>query len=264
MSRTGSIMLLTGLVIGAVEAIAYGWMHPAAAGAGQAVLCYRPGSSRNAGVSPAADPSSLLSSALASDSGQRPTDNPPALIPLLEIYQQAAPILRCSSGRMFHATRDKTMGLHLAFLEWNQTDTGSVLEAFRHMPEVCLGSLGMTLVSKETPIRYHVGGESLLFDHTVFREPGQGGGLVASSPLVHAFRAVWVVGVADASARTGLAGNEFDRLRSIRLKSALTRFRPSHARVIQGTVRGALTADIAWQAFESTMLVDLTLEPSIP
>ena len=166
-------------------------------------------------------------------------------------------MLRCSSGQVFHAQLDETLGLHLAFFEWNDTDTGSVLEAFRHMPEACMGSIGMTLVSKEKPIRYQVGKESLVFDHTIFREPAQGGGLAALAPPVHAFRAIWVAGMADSNARLGMGGDEFDHLRTIRLKSAMTRFRPTHARVIQGAVRGAGSGDAAWHAFESAMLKDL-------
>jgi hypothetical protein len=103
---------------------------------------------------------------------------------------------------------------------------------------------------------------SLLFDHTIFRDPGQGGGSWIPSPPVHAFRAVWVSGLPTADARKGLASDKFDRLRTIRFKSALTRFRPSHARVIQGTVRGAANAQAAWQAFEQTMLDDLKFEAS--
>ena len=63
-----------------------------------------------------------------------------------------------------------------------------------------------------------------------------------------------------ADARQGLGGDEFDRLRTIRLKSAINRFRPGHARVIQGAVRGIPDPDLAWEAFEKTMLKDLTFK----
>jgi hypothetical protein len=169
-------------------------------------------------------------------------------------------MLRCSSGQVFHAQLDETLGLHLAFFEWNDTDTGSVLEAFRHMPEACMGSIGMALVSTEKPIRYQIGDESLVFDHTIFREPAQGGGLAALGPQVHAFRGIWVAGMADSNARQGIGGDEFDSLRAIRLKSALTRFRPTHARVIQGAVRGATNGEAAWAVFEGTMLKDLKFQ----
>jgi hypothetical protein len=169
-------------------------------------------------------------------------------------------MLRCTSGQVNYCKLSDTSGIHLAFFEWDGTDTGSVLEAFRHMPEACMGSIGMILVSKEKPISYSVDGETLLFDHTVFREPTQGGGAVLGSPLIHAFRAVWVSGINNADARKGLGGDEFDRLRTIRLKSALTRFRPAHARVIQGAVRGLPSADLAWQAFENALLKDLRME----
>ena len=169
-------------------------------------------------------------------------------------------MLRCSSGQVFHVKFDDDIGLHLAWFEWDGTDTGSVLEAFRHPPEACMGSIGMSLVSKEPPITYQVGTGTLTFDHTVFREPGHPGGGAVLSPLVHAFRAVWVAGLATANARAGLGGDSFDRLRTIRLKSALTRSRPAYARVIQGAVRGAANSAAAWQAFQDTMLVNLAFE----
>jgi hypothetical protein len=242
-----------------------------------------------------------------------PTDHSPTFTPLPALYRQAAPMLRCSGGEVLRVdTADDNLTLHLAWFEWDGTDTGSVLEAFRHMPEACMGSIGMKLVSKEKPIPYTVGlalragplaangaesqatgivdrrseivddpafssdpkstihdpqparsGDgrrqstiSLLFDHTIFREPGASG-LV---PPVHSFRAVWVAGMHQADARRGIGGRELDRLRGIRLKAAATRYRPPRACVVQGTVRGALSADAAWRAFEQHMLRDLTLQ----
>jgi len=170
-------------------------------------------------------------------------------------------MLRCSSGQVFFVQPDESISMHLAFFEWDDTDTGSVLEAFCHMPEACLGSLGMTLLSHEPSIPYQVGGETLRFDHTVFRDPGPAGRLAALNSQVHAFRAVWVASLTQADARDDLDGDSVNRLRSIRLKCALTRFRPAHARVIQGAVRGAPNADAAWQAFQSAMLADLTFAP---
>ena len=169
-------------------------------------------------------------------------------------------MLRCSTGQVFHAQLEYSVGLHLAFFEWDDTDTGSVLEAFRHMPEACMGSIGMTLVSHEKPIRYQVGKESLWFDHTIFRESEKRGGGATLGPQVHAYRAIWVAGMANSNARQGIGGDEFDHLRTIRLKSAMTRFRPSHARVIQAAVRGAANPDLAWSAFESAMLKDLKFQ----
>ena len=77
---------------------------------------------------------------------------------------------------------------------------------------------------------------------------------------LHAFRAVWVSGLADADARKGLFGRQFADLRTIRVNAARHRFRPSHARVVQGAVRGAPDGDAAWQAFEQAMLRDLAFE----
>lgn len=286
MSRPAAILLAIGCALGATEALAWWWMHPAPAGIGQPVLCYRPGmrdrgsliedgGSQIAARSP--EPKAPAPAPPALNDPQSPIPDPQSasiqnsksiiqhskpspLTPLPGVYEQSAPMLRCSGGQVFHTHYGDSIGLHLAFFEWNRTDTGSVLEAFRHMPEACLGSLGLTMVTKGRPLIYQVNGEPISFDHTVFREPGQGRGAAGPGPLVHAFRAVWVAGMPAANARDGLAGDRIHRLRTIRLKSALARFRPSHARVIQGAVRGATNADDAWQAFENTMLADLEFE----
>ena len=272
------IPIIAGIVLalGAVEAAAWWWMHPAPTGLDRTVLIYQP--STSAGVSPASlgtEISDQRSGGSKQETGRGvspstidgsielaeiPQPSTASTTPLPELYDKAAPMLRCSGGQVFHTQLDETLGLHLAFFEWNDSDTGSVLEAFRHLPEACMGSIGMTLISKEKPIHYQVGNQSLVFDHTIFREPAQGGGFAAQGPQVHAFRAIWVAGMADSNARQGIGGDEFDNLRAIRLKSALTRFRPSHARVIQGAVRGAANGDAAWQAFESAMLVDLKFQ----
>jgi len=252
-----AIILAVVLALGTTEGLAFWWMHPAPAGSNQPILVYRPQmeerglkiEARGSKIEEEAAPPSLkdpLSPILDPRSS--------AYTPLPEVYAKAAPMLRCSGGQVQHVQLDDDIGLHLAFFEWDGTDTGSVLEAFRHVPEACMGSIGMTLLVKEPPILYQVGGETLSFDHTLFREPGQ------TAAPVHAFRAVWVAGMTAPNPRAGLAGDTFDHLRSIRLKSALTRFRPAHARVIQGAVRGATSGDAAWQAFVSTMLVDLQFE----
>jgi hypothetical protein len=319
------------LALGAVEALAYWWMHPAPAGLGDPVLAYRPGENaekrktetlKEDALAPADSSSSILSaSEHASVSGS------PTYTPLPEIYSRSAPMLRCSGGQVFHLQLDSNIGLHLAYFEWNNTDTGSVLEAFRHMPEACMGSIGMTLIEKLPPRHYVVGRQGtgdggresgdggresggreqrsevrgqgsevrdqrseirgkgsadaparsssssssppnlqspipkphlLVFDHTVFREGGEGGARLR--PPVHSFRAVWISGIEGADARSGFGGDTFKRLRTIRLKAVTNRLRPPHARVVQGTVRGAPNPDAAWQAFEQAILHDLVLK----
>jgi hypothetical protein len=333
------------LALAAIEGLAWWWMNPATAATGEPVLAYRPrvnaeklktemlkeeeasapDSSSSNPKSTINNPQSSISPSSISASQRFSISASTTLTPLPELYRQAAPMLRCSGGEVFRVdTADDNLTLHLAWFEWDGTDTGSVLEAFRHMPEACMGSIGMKLVSKEKPIRYTIRGQeagdreqetgdggqgseirgqksevrgqaeaaaqsssssssatdhcslltahsssiqnskfatqSLSFDHTIFREPGQGGGVLVPGPLVHSFRAVWVSGMPQADARRGIDGRELDRLRSIRLKAAATRYRPPHACVVQGTVRGAPNADAAWQAFEHHMLRDLTLQ----
>lgn len=224
------IILAAALALGTVEGLAWWWMHPAATKQESAVLTYRPSASNS------------------------------SFTPLPEVYQQAAPILRCTSGQVFYLKIHESAHFHGAFFEWESTDTGSVLEAYRHMPEACMGAIGLKLVSHEKIIPHEIDGHTLLFDHTIFSDPSQPSGPFAPVPLIHAFRAVWVEGIPTTDARQGLNGREFNRLRTIRLKSALARFRPGSARVVQGAVRGIPNPELAWQAFEQSMLKDLKFE----
>ena len=126
-----------------------------------------------------------------------------------------------------------------------------------------MGSIGMTLVSVETTRSYQLAGETLLFDHTVFLDKNRFSNSrnpMVDAPLVHSFKAVWVSGLSNVAARDGLLNYQEENLRQARLKAAITRFRPSHARVFQGAVRGAANADAAWNAFEIAMLKDLRME----
>jgi hypothetical protein len=263
MAKIATIIAAILLILGGIEGVAYWWMNPPSATQGEPVLVYHP--SRSVGVSPttggqAAERAEIQKSTLKNQestiSPSSPISTSPSfsLTPLPEIYAKSAPMLRCSSGQVLHASFADSSGLHLAFFEWDGTDAGSVLEAFRHMPEACMGSIGMKLVSRGKTIPYQIGSSTLLFDHTVFSE---GAGVSMVSPPIHAFRAVWVSGVSAADARKGVGGRELDRLRTIRVQSALHRFRPAHARVIQGAVRGIPDPTLAWQAFEDTMLKDL-------
>lgn len=339
-------LLLLGL--GAVEGLAFWWMHPAPVGLCQPVLAYRPRE-----VKAQTPKSETLKEEAAAQSFSSISASLPSSVsaftftPLPETYARSAPMLRCSGGQVFRVDLDDTLSLHLAFFEWDGTDTGSVLEAFRHMPEACMGSIGMTLIEKAPPRFYTVrdqgavgldrragrdvasGAESqrsgdgrqeteeeqtsaqssssnpkstinnhqssispsssssssststfdvkgsmfdvpspsssssphskskiqnstlatqsLLFDHTVFRDPG--------GVIVHAFKGTWVSG-ADLLIGGDLRGG-VEQWRQIRWKAAFKRFRPAHARVAQGAIRGAPSADAAWQAFEQAMLKDL-------
>lgn len=226
------------LALGATEAMAYWWMHPPPAGLDQPVLCYRPSPSRSAGVPPA--------------SGSERPDTSFTYTHLPDLVAKSLRMLRCSNGSAARVDRDDGATIHLAFFEWDQSDSTSVLEAFKHLPEQCLGSLGLTLTGHLPPRSYQIAGESLDFDHSVFRDPAGG--------VVHAFKGTWISGMSS------LIGNGFrggaDHLRQIRWKAALKRFHPAYACVAQGAVRGISDPDLAWQAFERAMLSDLSFAPA--
>lgn len=246
------------LALGAVEATAYWWMHPAPAGLGQPVLVYQSGSA-NRGleivddlISPPLDPLSAIpdpQSSSPSTLNLQPSTSS-TTTPLPAVVEKALPSLRCSTGAAARIDRDDGVIIHVAFFEWDLSSSTSVLEAFKHLPEECMGSIGMTLTEKAPPRSYQVGNETLSFDHTVFRDQ--------VGAVVHAFKGTWVSGANKLLGDGGRGGVE--QWNQLRWKSALKRFRPAHARVVQGAVRGIPNPDLAWQAFEESMLKDLTFQ----
>ena len=241
MPRTIPIIVGVVLTLGVVEATAYWWMHPAPAGLGKSVLIYQPSSS--SGVP------------LTTQRLEGEEQNPEAIgpetqsttTPLPAVVEKALPTLRCSTGTAARIERGDGTTIHVAFFEWNLADSTNVLEAFKHLPDECMGSIGMTLTAHQPPRSYQVGGETLWFDHTVFRDAG--------GVTVHAFKGTWVSGANSLLGESSRGG--VDQWRQIRWKSALKRFHPAHARVAQGAVRGIPNPDRAWGAFEDAMLVDL-------
>lgn len=227
-------------------------MHPAPAGQGSPVLQYH----QPAFPSPAAH-------------GQPPTDDPPtfgpetvkpsdlptpSLTPLPEIVARSIPSLHCSTGTAARLDFPDDVTIHLAFFEWNSADSTNVLEAFRHLPEECMGSIGMKLLQNLPPHTARVGDTTLSFDHTIFRDP-------AGFP-VHAFKSVWVSGASSLIGPDFRGGGE--QWRQIHWLAALHRFRPAHARVTQGAVHGIANPEIAWEAFESAILPGLEMKNPRP
>jgi hypothetical protein len=213
------------VALAASETLAHVWMHPAPAGADQPVLEYRP---RRPVAAAAA----------------------PVRTPLPEIVSRSIPSLRCSTGAAAKLDYPDGSIIHLAFFEWDAADSTNVLEAFRHLPEECMGSIGMTLVAKLPPRTARVGDTSLSFDHTVFRDP-------AGVPI-HAFKSVWVSGAASLIGPDFRGGGE--QWRQIHWLAALHRFRPAHARVTQGAVHRIASPDAAWEAFETAIVPDLEMQ----
>ena len=249
MPRSVAIIGSMVLAFGAVEALAWWWTHPTPAGRGQAVLGYRP----------------EIRTQEQADGQQIPGENPSSIqnpkfkiqnsisssiTPLPEIVAQSQPSLRCSTGTAARIDREDGVTIHLAFFEWDLADTRDVLEAYKHLPEQCLGAIGMKLVENRPARTYQVGTEAIAFDHSVFRD--------RAGVLVHSFKGVWVSGMSR------LIGDGFpigsDQWRNLRLKAALHRFHPAYSRVAQGAVRGIPNPDLAWVAFENAMLKDLSFK----
>jgi hypothetical protein len=264
------------LALGAVEGVAYWWMHPAPAGLGDPVLAYRP----QVKAEMPKEEAPAQSGTSTFDVKSSALDVHSSVTPLPEIVAAALPSLRCTTGTAARIDRDDGVTIHVAFFEWDLSSSINVLEAYKHLPEQCMGSIGMTLIENAPPRSFVVrrqgtgdggqeeattqssssnqqssispfsAGETLTFDHTVFRDP--------RGVMVHAFKGTWVSGAGNLLG-DGLRGG-MEQWRQIRMKSGLKRFRPAHARVVQGAVRGIANPDRAWEIFEESMLRDLTFE----
>jgi exosortase len=172
-------------------------------------------------------------------------------------FEKIRPALRCSSG--WQAAVGEDLGarrIRAGWFAWDSTDSRSVLEAFQHTPEVCMGGIGWTLVSQGNPRTFRWADGSLDFDVTVFSAPSMVGRL-------YVFKSVWISEPGSSSLRGGIAGmGSTKALRSLQLAMAWNRFRPDHARVLMGVISGEDDEAAAWQRFRTEVLAGLHLKPA--
>lgn len=165
-------------------------------------------------------------------------------IPQGDVYGQVQPSLHCSSGWISDVGSEDRPEARVSFFRWDATDTVNTLEAFKHLPEQCMGAIGMSLEKIHRTRELETPGGQLHFDSTQFRP--QGGGRA-----VHIFKCVWVSGFPDSTLRDdALMGQTGNQLRQLRLAAAAARFRPRHTRIIMGGVFGMPTEELAWKRFE--------------
>lgn len=252
MFRLLSNVFLIVLGLAGVEGFAWWWMHPDPAGINQPVLVYHP--TRSGGITHPA--SGMETTRVPQTNDKSPIteySSQPSIsstTPLPAVVEKALPSLRCTTGTAARIDFDNGTTIHLAFFEWDLTDSTSVLEAFKHLPEECMGSIGMKLIEHRPPREFRIDGESMGFDHTVFRD--------RVGVIVHAFKGTWVSGM-NTLLVSGFRGGA-DQWTQIRWKAGLKRFHPAYARVVQGAIRGISSPDLAWEEFKRTMLVDLKME----
>jgi hypothetical protein len=167
-------------------------------------------------------------------------------------YDEVKEQLFCSTGWMGNLGDEQTSPVtRLAWFEWNQAPTVNTLEAFKHLPEACMGSAGMKLEQIYKPRVFGETGKRLVFDSTRFR-PGRGG------QAIFVFKAVWVSGWDGADLRSGvIEGASFKNLRTLRIEAAKTRFRPERTRVLMASITGFPTEELAWGWFKKQALTNL-------
>ncbi len=176
-----------------------------------------------------------------------------------EQFDQVKGELLCTGGWIGRQGGGAVPLTQLVWIEWDRAGTRNTLEAFRHLPEQCMGSVGMKL-EREFPQRsLGSGDQRLVFDSTLFR-PLRGG------PAMHVFKAVWVSGRVGASLRENILETKSQNLFGLRLATAIHRFKPEQTRVLMAGVIGLPSEELAWKFFSREILrqIQWTTEPTQP
>lgn len=139
----------------------------------------------------------------------------------------------------------------VGFFEWNDSQSTRVSEVLAHMPEVCMGMVGVNLEEMFPSRRVSFGDFELIFDATRFRG--------ADGKPIFIFKAPWIDGVRELDLRRGPHSGivKVDDQRMFRLESVKRRYSPRYARVLMGGVHGATTVDEAWEIFSEAVLKDV-------
>jgi hypothetical protein len=206
------------------EGIARWWMNPANSSAEQPSLVYRGNAARH-----------------------------PQFVreELPQLLEHSIRTLKCSTGSVSRLKREDGVSIHVAYFEWDGSSRQvNPLEAFKHLPEQCLGSIGMNLVKDYGNHSIIVEGVRLNFKQLLFQN--------AMGRPVHSFKAVSVTGAASLISDGAQGG--FEEWRELRWKAALLRFKPSRVSVIQGAVHDVVSPNQAWSIFRDNVLPDLVLE----
>ncbi|MCW1887306.1 hypothetical protein OKA04_21390 [Luteolibacter flavescens] len=166
-------------------------------------------------------------------------------------FRKVRPALQCSRGLIADIAEKDRPDVRVAWFAWDNTSTGNTMEAFKHMPDQCMGGIGMKLEKAYDARRFVSSGNTLVFDSTLFRPLGGG-------VSVHVFKCVWVEGLESPDLRNGIVwGSSGTQLRRLRLSSAATRFKPRHTRVVMGAVVGVPSEQLAWHRFSTAVLGNL-------
>jgi exosortase len=172
-----------------------------------------------------------------------------------KLFDEIRPALRCNDGWLGTVGEDQgNRGLRAGWLAWDAQDAGSVLEAFKHKPEQCMGAIGWQLVRHHEARTHEWAGGKLTFDVTEFSDRTRPGG------TLHVYKSVWISSPVAVTARGGIEGlGSSAKLRQLRLATAWNRFRPEHARVVMGVVSGEAAEADAWARFRDEVLAGLAL-----
>ncbi len=170
--------------------------------------------------------------------------------------------LMCSGGWSGKRGGDAQPLTRLSWVEWDRTSVANTLEAFRHVPEECMGSVGMTQEKVYPPREAGSGERRMVFDSALFRAQRGGAGM-------YVFKTVWASGTGSFSLRGDFFGFDLGTINRsrlmMRLATTLHRFKPEHTRVLMAGVTGLPSEELAWEHFSREILPQVqwtTVQPS--
>jgi hypothetical protein len=166
-------------------------------------------------------------------------------------FEKAREGLMCSGGWIGSVGGDNKPRVHLSWVEWDQLGVANTLEAFRHLPEECMGSVGMVQEKVYPQREIGTGERRMVFDSSRFRSERGG-------QAMYVFKAVWVSGTGGMSQRGEFFGFDLGTINrsrgAIRMASTLHRFKPDHTRVMMAGVTGLPSEELAWRHFSREVL----------
>lgn len=192
--------------------------------------------------------------------GQKASNPVLSIVPLSKDFQDVKRKLKCSEGQIAKLDFAEGNSAYIAYFEWNKVSVAAQLHALDHLPERCMGSSGLVLLSFEPTKTFVLEDQRIHFDHTVFRDP--------KGKIVHVFKAPWMEDSPHLLSETrelrSLTGTRLSALNWKEPLGTLKNMRPAsrYARVIMGTFTDFPDGSSAWEAFEKTILSRLILTSS--
>jgi len=154
-------------------------------------------------------------------------------------FQRSIDVYHADRGGELKLPGPDGSSLTIFYFEWDQVESGAIMDIDSHRPEECNVVAGFILKSQDPNRLFETPDHSSLeFDATTFADP--------SGRIVHVFKTAWIQGLGSWDIRVG------ENRKSRFFKSF--RYGRGAARVLECGVTGAQDANQAWQIFHNQVL----------